>query len=68
MGIAQRGSNRSHHDGKKREKDSGKRDADRPICQGHQDPIESKGPPPDRRQMHALNGWLEMRLRDGDVE
>jgi hypothetical protein len=68
MGIAQRGSNRSNDDGKKRENDSGKRDADRPICQGHQDPIESKGPPPDRRQMHALNGWLELRLRDGDVQ
>jgi hypothetical protein len=68
MGIAQRGSNRSNDDGEKREKDSGKRDADRPICQGHQDPIESKGPPPDRRQMHALNGWLELRLRDGDVQ
>jgi hypothetical protein len=68
MGIAQRGSNRSNDDGEKREKDSGKRDADRPICQGHQDPIESKEPPPDRRQMHVLNGWLELRLRDGDVE
>jgi hypothetical protein len=68
MGIAQRGSNRSNDDGEKREKDSGKRDADRPICQGHQDPIESKGPPPDRGQMHALNGWLELRLRDGDVQ
>jgi hypothetical protein len=53
---------------KKRKKHSGKRDADRPICQGHQDPIESKVPPLDRRQMHALNGWLELRLRDGDVQ
>ena len=52
---------------KKRKKDSGKRDADHLIYQGHQDPNESKGPPPDRRQMHALNGWLELRLRDGDV-
>ncbi len=53
---------------KKREEDSGKRDAHRPICQGHQDPNESKGPPPDRRQMHALNGWLELRLRNGDAQ
>jgi hypothetical protein len=69
MGIAQRGSNRSKvMMVKKRKKHSGKRDADRPICQGHQDPIESKVPPLDRRQMHALNGWLELRLRDGDVQ
>jgi hypothetical protein len=69
MGKAQRGSNRSKvMSWKKRKVDSGKGDADRPICQGHQDPIESKGPPPDRRQMHALNGWLELRLRDGDVQ
>jgi hypothetical protein len=65
MGIAQSGSNRS--DGEKRELHSEKMDADRPICQGHQDPNESTGPPPDRRQMHALNGWFEFRLRDGDV-
>src|SRR5882757_9927800 len=66
MGTAQRGSNRSNAMMvKKRKIDSEKRDADRPICQGHQDPIESKGPPPDRRQMHALNGWFELRLRDG---
>ena len=59
MGIAQRGSNRSKVMMWKKGKDSGKRDANYLICQGHQDPIESKGPPPDRRQMHALNGWLK---------
>lgn len=52
----------------KRKKHSGKWDADRPIYQGHQDPNESKGPLLDRRQMHALNGWLEMRFSDGDVQ
>jgi hypothetical protein len=45
MGIAQRGSNRMMV--KKREKDTRKRDADPSICEGHQGPIESKGPPPD---------------------
>jgi hypothetical protein len=62
MGIAQRGSNRSNG-GEKREKDSGKRDADRPICQRHQDPIESKWPLPDRRQMHALNGCFGVEAK-----
>jgi hypothetical protein len=46
----------------------GIQNTDRPICQGHPDPIESKGPPPDLRQMHALNGWMDLRLRDGDAQ
>ncbi len=54
--MAQRGSNKSKSMMvKKREKNSRKGDADRPICQGHQDSVETKGPPPDWRQMHALN-------------
>ena len=66
MGIAQRGSNRRNAMMVKKGKwIPVKRIADRPICQAHQDPIESKEPPLDRRQMHALNGWFKLRLRVG---
>jgi|SRR6266850_8517234 len=68
IGIAQRGSKGVMMVKKKRKIRSGKRDAHRPTCQDHQDPNESKWPPPDRRQMHALNGWLKLRLRAGEVQ
>jgi len=67
MGIAQRGSNRSNDGEKKGKCVPGRGTAHRPICQDHQDPNESKGPPPDRRQMHALNGWPKLRLRAGEA-
>ena len=67
MGIAQRGSNRSNGGEKKENAFREEGTAHRPICQGHQGPNESKGPPPDRRQMHALNGWPRLRLRAGEA-
>ena len=69
MGIAQRGSNRSNAMTVKKGKwIPVKRVADRPICQAHQDHIESKEPPLDRRQMHALKWLVQVEAESGDVQ
>jgi hypothetical protein len=42
-------------------------DAHHQVSQGHKDPNESKGPP-NWHQMHALDGWPNLRLQDGEVQ